>query len=393
MTLYPARRRELEPLLSLVVRLQAAHTLNAPPEFRRTAAVRMRNLVATRPRGVEQTVKKINLLRDVHQKLRLVSLPLGTHRRSLATTVIGVLIAILLLASGGVVYASADTLPGDVLYPIKIVVEDVQLAVSLNDAGDAELRLAFATRRLAEAAVLLEDDRPEDIEQALTNYTIQIESVLNLFYKDSPLPSDERAVLANLMVMNLTRHEARLTALSDQVPEASRPAVELALAAYQAALKRALEEVDGRPGRGTPKPPATPGRPPTPTPSPEPLTPTPIPTPTFTPTIIPILTTQSPVPIPSPEWLTPERPPSGWPTPELPPDLPTPELPPDLPTPGLPPDLPTPGFPPDLPTPGFPPDLPTPGFPPGLPTPGFPPDLPTPGLPPGLPTPPAWPTP
>ena len=51
---YPAEREALEPLLHLALRLESGRTLKAPPELRRTAAARMRNLIATRPRPPER---------------------------------------------------------------------------------------------------------------------------------------------------------------------------------------------------------------------------------------------------------------------------------------------------------------------------------------------------
>ena len=361
LTLHPAHRKELEPLLCLVVRLQAAHTLGAPPEFRRTAAVRMRNLIATRPRRIEHIVKKTNPLRDVQQKLRLI---FEVRQRSPATIMISVLIAILMLAGGGTVYASVEALPGDVLYPVKTAIEDARLAVSLNDASDAELRLAFAARRLDEAAALLERNRPEDIEQALENYIVQIESTLAFFRGGSRLSPGEQAVLAN--------HKEQLNSLRNQMPEPAQPAIELAL--------EALEGLD----KETPESPPAPVQPPTSLPI---LTSSPLPTPTPTPTPSPTLTAEPPTPtlypkpptstpslepptpIPSPtplEWPTPPV----WPTPPAwPPEWPTPPAwPPEWPTPpAWPPDWPEPPDVPDVPEPPGLPDIP---MPPGFPMPG-----------------------
>jgi hypothetical protein len=261
-----------------------------------------------------------------------LSLFFEARRRSLATVTVAVLIAVVLLAGGGTVYAATGALPGDALYPLKTTVEDVRLAVSLSGARDAELRLTFAARRLEEAATLLEKNRPEDVGQALANYTVQIESALASFQEDSPLLPDEQAALANQMAVDLARHRARLTALLNQVPGAARPAVELAVATSGAALDRALD-VAGRPPRETPEPLPTPEHTPTSTPSPEALTPTPPPellTPTSQPEQpVPTSRPEQPTPTPSPE------PPAPTATTEPPSPTPSPELP----TPGLPPGV------------------------------------------------------
>ncbi len=72
--------------------------------------------------------------------------------------------------------ASADSVPGDTLYPVKRLVEQGQLALSSN-AGDVSLRLDFADRRLDEFETLLNrgqvnfaslNDALHDMDAALT---------------------------------------------------------------------------------------------------------------------------------------------------------------------------------------------------------------------------------
>ena len=45
-------------------------------------------------------------------------------------------------------YASQDSLPGEVLYPVKLASEKARLAFSLKASSDAELYIEFAQRRL-----------------------------------------------------------------------------------------------------------------------------------------------------------------------------------------------------------------------------------------------------
>ncbi|MBN1201858.1 MAG: hypothetical protein JXJ20_08390, partial [Anaerolineae bacterium] len=62
---------------------------------------------------------------------------------------------VLVLLAVGTARASADSLPGDTLYPVKRLVERGRLALS-GDTGDVSLRLDFADRRLDEFEALLE---------------------------------------------------------------------------------------------------------------------------------------------------------------------------------------------------------------------------------------------
>ncbi len=316
---YPEQRTELEPLLRLTVRLQAAHALQAPPEFRRTAVTRMHNLVANRPRQVERAAVKPNPLHYIWPRLQAA---FRVQRKVPATVVVSVVIALSLLVGGGAVYASADALPGDMLYPVKTAVENVQLAVSLNDARDAELHLSFAARRLEEVAALLGEDRSEGIKQALTDYSIQLESALTFLNQGGRLSTDAQLALASLLVENLSHHEAQLTALLEQVPETDRTAIELALAISQTGRSLALEVVGEKPDRpeGPPELPVTVPTDPFFT---SPLLPTDTLTPTSTPTLTPISTpTQTSTATPSPalptSTLLPAQPtPTPWPEPSI----------------------------------------------------------------------------
>ncbi|HID65159.1 MAG TPA: hypothetical protein EYP49_20770, partial [Anaerolineae bacterium] len=279
---YPAQREELEPLLRLTVRLQAARTLEAPPEFRRVAATRMCNLVAARPHRVEQAVIKPSPLR---QRLQSIF----RTQRKLPATIISIVLAVSLLVGSGTVYASTDALPGDALYPVKRAVEAVQLAASLSDANDARLRLAFAARRLDEAAALLEKNRPQDMGPALADYEAQFESVLAFLGEDSDLSPAEQAALADLLVTAQAHHETRFATLLDQASEATRPIIESALAVSRTGRDQALEAVGKKPGGEMPEPSPAPTQTVTSTPSPEPPTSTSTPSP------------EPPTPTPSPE--------------------------------------------------------------------------------------------
>ena len=74
--------------------------------------------------------------------------------------------ATLVTAGGfvGLVGASAEALPGDMLYPVKRGVENVELAFHKDDPARGEYRLAQASERLAEARRLTDDGSPRSSE-------------------------------------------------------------------------------------------------------------------------------------------------------------------------------------------------------------------------------------
>lgn len=115
------------------------------------------------------SIKEISSVRPLPKvglnilKLRLKPMPI----------VIGVIIAAL-LAGGSTVYASQSSLPGDALYPIKLLSEDAQTVLTFNSEKKVELEARFANRRLEEIQKLREriqkkngEILPEIVERAM----------------------------------------------------------------------------------------------------------------------------------------------------------------------------------------------------------------------------------
>jgi len=63
-------------------------------------------------------------------------------------TVSAVLVVIVLFF--GLSTASADSVPGDILYPVKQLTESIRIALTFNAEDEAELRLTFSEKRLKE---------------------------------------------------------------------------------------------------------------------------------------------------------------------------------------------------------------------------------------------------
>ena len=101
---------------------------------------------------------------------------------------VGVLLAIIMSMAalgGGIVWAANDSLPDDLLYPVKITVEDVRLAFTSAPQDQIDLALEFAEERVEEIQGLSAIDRQapdkaiarmeQHIEQAMI-YAAQISS-------------------------------------------------------------------------------------------------------------------------------------------------------------------------------------------------------------------------
>ena len=87
----------------------------------------------------------------------------------------GAALAAMLVAVGlGATVASADTLPDDLLYPVKIASESVRLALAGAPADRAEVELSIAEHRLGEAERLASSGRTSDALVAAAVYSQHI---------------------------------------------------------------------------------------------------------------------------------------------------------------------------------------------------------------------------
>lgn len=76
----------------------------------------------------------------------------------------------------GLVGTSAQALPGDMLYPVKRGVENVELAFHQDDLSHGQFRLNQASERLAEAGRLTEENSPQTqshVAETLDDFAVQ----------------------------------------------------------------------------------------------------------------------------------------------------------------------------------------------------------------------------
>ncbi len=90
---------------------------------------------------------------------------------AMPSIVFAVLAALSLLFGGGAltVKAADAAVPGDVLYPVDLAVEDLQLALASTPEQQAQLHLAFAQERAAEIQQLIQEGRADQVEEAVQN--------------------------------------------------------------------------------------------------------------------------------------------------------------------------------------------------------------------------------
>ncbi len=138
--------------------------------------------------------------------------------------------AILLLLAGGTTKAAADSLPGDPLYGVKRVAEQVQLAFALDDTTRLRLLAEHADYRLAELAEAVSTHRgnapvaEDEYAAAVQTLTAAVDAL-----RGTPgISEDTRTLAEDVVDAAHAKHEAVLDDLADRVSSSEQPDVERA---------------------------------------------------------------------------------------------------------------------------------------------------------------------
>jgi hypothetical protein len=227
-----------------------------------------------------------------------------------------------LFVSGTVVSASQKSLPGDDLYSVKLTLEQIALATSLDEQNDAELQIQFVENRLDEVQALMVEERYEEVAETIQEYEEQVSQTLETIKE----VSDQNRFLAYDLAARLdgilAEQKSILAVLSQNAPDSVSLNISRVWVVSEV-VKLTAEDI----ANFVPPPPAPPPSAiftpvPTRTPRPSPtLAPTqpPAPTPTKTkkpPTSVPPTNTPVP-PTPVPPTNTP-APPTNTPVPPTP---------------------------------------------------------------------------
>ncbi len=152
-----------------------------------------------------------------------------------AVVLISMLMVVVMLASGvGVVNASADSIPGDGLYPIKRTFEEIQLVLETSPEAEQALLLEFADERLAEMENALQAGRAQDANQALEGYTAMVERILGISAGLGLESESDGLVQAR---SRLADHQAHLEGVLERAPESAKEGLSNAIKRSQHAAE------------------------------------------------------------------------------------------------------------------------------------------------------------
>lgn len=122
----------LRPLLDIATRLESLPDPN----------VSLAGLMNTLGRLGSQTLAT-SRTEPTPRKVRWFSRPVWTRAAAI--------VLVMFLIGWGTANASANAMPGDFLYPVKLFTERARFFLTLNTEDQAELRIVFSSRRLREA--------------------------------------------------------------------------------------------------------------------------------------------------------------------------------------------------------------------------------------------------
>lgn len=214
---YPAVRKQLEPLLKIALEIREPPDVKPSPAFKVRARVQLMEQIHAR-----QAVTKQRGFRFTEQVK-----PIPHKRRfNMVAIIVAVVLAVSSLG-GGTAYASQDSLPGDVLYPVKLGTEQARLVVATSNAAKAELHLAFAESRVEEMTALAERGRPEDVDIAVNGYDEAMAMAMEKMEEASGKGLDI-ADISELVAEATSKHLSALDEVYEKVPDEAKPAIERA---------------------------------------------------------------------------------------------------------------------------------------------------------------------
>jgi hypothetical protein len=143
-------------------------------------------------------------------------------RMPLFRALIAVLVVVILLAgSSATVFAAQNSLPGEPLYAIKSLSEDVRFAVALNPQTKLDLTLTYTNRRAEEISSLVANGE-ELPAQTSNRYQLELEQALDL----AAQMNDQQMQAALIQIRNGAEKQGMtMEELLVKLPEQASPAI------------------------------------------------------------------------------------------------------------------------------------------------------------------------
>jgi len=293
---FPEMRAELEPLLRMALDIRDVSQIQPSRSFVQYSPTRLINRIrdSQKPRSI----------RDVVRSLLQGGPPMTPWLRPVVTILVIAIVGFTMM-SAITVQAASSALPGDLLYPVKLGIEDARLLLA-NEKQDILLQIEFAQQREKEIHQLQEAGRFDEMIQVEGEFSDLVDTAADgVIEREDANPAWNKRALDQLGA-TLDQHLSVLNSVIRKAPFEKKPAIRKAIQTSEEQRKK-IEE--SRPAVGAPPATSTPTTNPTPTEKPTLI-------PTYTPTRPPTSTpTSPPTDTPPPPTDTPPPPPTPTPTP------------------------------------------------------------------------------
>ncbi len=162
---------------------------------------------------------------------------------------------------GGILSISQRALPGDPLYSVKRLSEDVAVGLALSDVGKIDLQAEFIERRIEEVEALIEVGNYQQAAEALSEFEQEVNQAVVLLQESNDSQPGKKQALASQMQSDLTNFAQRLDVLKLNAPDNFRASLErardasmngasIATSVYEEVIQE--NSVTDTPGQGKP---------------------------------------------------------------------------------------------------------------------------------------------
>ncbi len=158
---YPEVADELKPVLEMAVVLQSVEVPASAPEAIRQSRERM--FAAVDKKFSSQAVSISPFARYTVQLVKWITGKENIDMKLVTRLAYTLMFVVFLVGAAGTAIASAKTIPGDTLYPVKALVEQVQYTLTLNPEARHELRQETRERHLTEVQEAIREGRIVDV--------------------------------------------------------------------------------------------------------------------------------------------------------------------------------------------------------------------------------------